>query len=322
MGVTFEMKVSIVVPVYNVENYLKRCIESIINQTYQKIEIILVNDGSTDSSPEICNEFARMDNRIRVIHQKNVGLSGARNTGINEATGNYIYFIDSDDYVKNNTIESLISLAREKKCDVVIGNGLRITGDNSNPIKKEFKKSDFDLMHGIDYLVKAIQRDTYIACAWLNLYSLELIKKNQLYFKTGILHEDEEWTPRVLLHAKRVSVSDEYNYMYVIRENSITTKGNRRKNAIDIIETCVDLEKLFSVIKDKSQRKILNSHLANIYMGAVFMGDLDKEDKDKIDKKFPLNKTINMTETLKGLLFFVSPSLFCKINGFSKGMKF
>ena len=111
-------KVSIIIPVYNSESTLKRCIESVINQTYKNIEILIINDGSKDKSLNIMNEYKNKDERIIVINQKNKGLSGARNTGINNATGDYITFIDSDDYIKPNLVKDTIKIFEEYECDV------------------------------------------------------------------------------------------------------------------------------------------------------------------------------------------------------------
>ena len=114
-------KVSIIIPVYNVESYLRRCLDSVVNQTLKDIEIILVNDGSTDGSLAICEEYAKNDDRIKIITRKNGGLSAARNTGLDNATSEYIGFIDSDDWVDTNFFENLYNTAIEKNCDVAFG---------------------------------------------------------------------------------------------------------------------------------------------------------------------------------------------------------
>ena len=111
--------ISVIIPVYNVEKYLRECIDSVLNQSYQNLEIILVDDGSTDSSGEICDEYEKQDIRIRVIHQKNQGLSGARNTGFQNANGEYVYFLDSDDWIVPEAIKCLVKRAEEESADVV-----------------------------------------------------------------------------------------------------------------------------------------------------------------------------------------------------------
>ena len=118
-----ESKVSIVIPVYNVEAYLKECVDSAIKQTYKNLEIILVDDGATDSCPEICDVYAQSDKRIKVIHRENGGLSAARNTGMDASTGEYIYFLDSDDYIELKAIEKLVNTIETEKADFVFFDG-------------------------------------------------------------------------------------------------------------------------------------------------------------------------------------------------------
>ena len=117
--------ISVIVPVYNVEKYLKKCVNSITSQTYENLEILLVDDGSTDSSGQICNEFEKNDARIKVIHKKNGGLSDARNAGLDRAKGQYYAFIDSDDYIQDNTIEIMLNAVKKNKSEIAICNMIR-----------------------------------------------------------------------------------------------------------------------------------------------------------------------------------------------------
>ena len=122
-------KITVIMPVYNVENYLAEAIESVINQTYKNLEIILIDDGSTDKSGNICDEYEKIDSRIKVIHQENKGLSGARNAGIEVATGNYIMFIDSDDIFPKDACEKMLNYIEEKDADYVVGNYTNMSED-------------------------------------------------------------------------------------------------------------------------------------------------------------------------------------------------
>ena len=121
------MKISVIVPVYNVENYLTRCVDSILSQTYKNIEILLIDDGSTDASGDICNEYCREDSRVSVVHQRNGGLASARNAGIDISTGEYLTFIDSDDYVSSYYIENLVNAIKKFNADLSISMSVSYT---------------------------------------------------------------------------------------------------------------------------------------------------------------------------------------------------
>ena len=139
-------KISVIVPVYNVEKYLDKCVESIVNQTYKNLEIILVDDGSTDSCPEICDEWAKKDNRIKVIHKPNGGLSSARNAGMDSMTGSYIQFVDSDDYIKSNMIEVMYGNIIKGDYDVCVCNYSFIDESDNVISATDFKKSILRVM--------------------------------------------------------------------------------------------------------------------------------------------------------------------------------
>ena len=178
-----EIILSIVVPVYNVEQYLSRCIDSILNQTFTEFELILVNDGSTDNCPIICDEYAKRDSRIKVIHKQNGGLSDARNAGIDLARGKYISFIDSDDFIINTSYEKLLYQAEKNELDIITGNAIEYyTQDNQSPkgIKSSFAN---EVMNGIDFLVRSYIERAMLHCVQYSIYRLDLIKDNNLYLK-------------------------------------------------------------------------------------------------------------------------------------------
>ena len=184
--------VSIIIPIYNVEQYLDRCIKSVINQTYKNIEIILVDDGSTDKCPEICDQYAQKDNRIVVIHKENGGLSSARNAGMKVLKGEYMLFVDSDDWIKGNTVEELLQIAIEHDVDFV-----RFTPVTANhPQKEDGTPVDFgteDFMENGIYDREKIRKDIFprlfvtsqltlgpIVAAWRSLYKSSFLLENNL----------------------------------------------------------------------------------------------------------------------------------------------
>ena len=195
-------KISIVVPIYNTAQYLCQCIDSILNQEFKDYEIILVDDGSTDTSPMICDYYAHMYGFITVIHKKNGGLSDARNEGIKHASGQYILFIDSDDYIFNNSLSHISNTIDESHIDVIFLEAVKVYPDNTiinlnDGYKKEYiyEKSQIDVLKHISNLPK------FPGSACTKLVKRTLISDNKLYFERGLLSEDIDWTIRLLLSA-------------------------------------------------------------------------------------------------------------------------
>ncbi|MGO6104493.1 glycosyltransferase family 2 protein [Streptococcus pneumoniae] len=211
--------ISIVVPVYNVEKYLKKSIESVLNQTYQNIEILLVDDGSTDSSGKICESFSKVDPRIRVFHKENGGLSDARNFGIEQMKGQYVAFIDSDDYISKDYVWKLYSSIKNNDSEVSICSFL-LVDEKGEKIKDELLDSGKICLTGQQILEKVLTADGYrYVVAWNKLYRSTLFEK--LKFKKGMLYEDEFLNYPLFWDCKRVSIVEEPLYLYVQRKGSI-----------------------------------------------------------------------------------------------------
>lgn len=234
------MKLSIIVPIYNVEKYLPKCVDSLLNQDIpqEEYEIILVDDGSQDNCGKIADEYAAKFSNIRVIHQENGGLSVARNTGIDAAKGEYIQFVDSDDYLEPNVLGGIVAKIESDGLDV-----LRFDYQNVNESHKVFQpykdiKPFVDLRDEIcDGLTFLIDRLGYACYAWQFVIRTGLLKDNALFFKPGIYFEDTEWTPRMLICADSVSSTTTIAYNYLLRAGSITR--------------AVDIEKQKKVLEDK-----------------------------------------------------------------------
>ena len=208
--------VSVIIPVFNVEEYLTDCVESVIKQSYQDIEILLVDDGSTDRSGEICDEFAKKDARIQVIHKKNGGLSEARNTAISIANGEYIYFLDSDDIIAEDAIEILTTFCIEKKADLAITG---ITGFEEKTEISKKKKGDYIELGAEDVIKRMLlnQGIGHEACGKLYHKSLWLHHS----FPVGSLYEDYATIYYVVAEAKKIGVYSLPKYYYRIRMGSI-----------------------------------------------------------------------------------------------------
>ncbi len=210
--------ISIIVPVYKVEKYLRKCVDSILAQTYTNLEIILVDDGSPDNCGRICDEYAVKDSRVIVIHQKNGGLSAARNAGLDIATGDYIGFVDSDDYIATDMYEKLHSALTENKADVSICNYAYVDShyrllNKESPIKKE-------VLNNTEIIEKTAEKNYWYFITVVNrLYKAKLFFK--LRFEIGKTNEDEFIAHKIFCQCKKIAVIEDYLYYYFQREDSI-----------------------------------------------------------------------------------------------------
>lgn len=226
--------ISVVLPIYNVEKYLERCILSVINQTYQNIELILVDDGSPDNCPKICDDYAAKDPRIKVIHKKNEGLGMARNTGIDNATGDYICFFDSDDYIEPDTIESCVSAARENNADLVVFGHDDVTPDMTLlethipcPPKRLYCGEEIKellLPMSIYRNLKTGENWNLLLSAWNKMYSMSVIKESGWRFASEreIISEDFYSLTELHGHLNRVCILDRVFYHYVVNNTSLS----------------------------------------------------------------------------------------------------
>lgn len=310
------MLYSIVVPVYKVEKYLDRCVESLIGQTYRDIEIILVDDGSPDACPEICDKYAALDSRVRVIHKENGGLSDARNFGIDAASGEYVIFVDSDDYIDLDTCERLEGFA-SGGVDVIIGDALVERGGEEKLLghRADIAGITFD---GKEYLKRSLAVGKAPMAAVLNLIRRDFLNENSLRFKKGILHEDERFTPEMLLLAKSVVYSGESFYHYIVREGSITTAPDYRRNVTDLYNSALELREIYLTVSDKTLQRYLLDSLVSKYLTWYVEGRLHAAEREYTHKRFVLRNAKRKKTVAKAWLFAISPKLYYKVNCHSK----
>ena len=219
-------KISVIVPVYNVEKYLKRCLDSIINQTFKDIEIICINDGSTDNSGEILNSYAQKDKRIKIIEQTNSGLSAVRNKGIDIASGEYISFIDSDDWIDKNFYENLYNAACKNDADIAACGIIRLS-EYRKKYLLQFEKEITLENPDKKFEICDIPDINYV---WNKIYKLDKIRKYNLKFLEGYVYEDVLFTPQTVFYLKKlVTVPDTY-YYYWRTPNSIVAKKSNKKD--------------------------------------------------------------------------------------------
>ena len=221
--------ISIIVPVYNSEEYLRLCIESVINQSYKNIEIILINDGSTDNSGEICNTYANNDNRIRVIHTKNNGPATARNIGIENSKGSLTFFIDADDYIENNALELLVKNYNQHKAEIIVG--------DFNKIKNGIVEKKHDVSFSSDTLLTKQDIIDYSRCylkkpnkyllfafSWGRLFKTSIIKDNNIFFDTDLYtFEDVAFNFAYLRYTNTIVFVKEAIYNHLIHDNYTST---------------------------------------------------------------------------------------------------
>jgi len=307
--------ISIIVPIYNVEKYLSECIESLINQTYKNIEIILVDDGSQDNCGKICDEYAKKDNRIIVIHKKNGGLSDARNKGIEIAKGEYLIFVDSDDFVSNRFVEKLYQMILENNCEIAICDYLQF--ENEIP-KDENIQVEVEILSNIEVLDRVYDENVKMIIACNKLYKKELF--NTIRYPYGKVNEDQFTTYKIIYKANKIAISNEKLYYYRFNSNSIMgSKFNEKR--LHILEA---LEERMQFYKGKSldelYKKTEISYLdtiitlytlvrQNISNSSKIHQKLVKDFKSSY-KKMKNNELIDRIRRRKYIVFYFSHNLF------------
>lgn len=322
-----EPLVSVVVPIYKVENYLKECVDSVINQTYQNLEIILVDDGSPDRCGEICDNYARQDNRIKVIHKTNGGLSDARNAAFPFIHGEYITFIDSDDYIENNAIETLLNTICTTGADVSVAtfeifyeNGIKVSNNPSRSVEIYDRYKALDCFLFNDYLTPCVCGKLYKKSLWDNIR-----------MPKGKLYEDQYTTYKILDRCDLVAFIREPLYHYRKREGSIghSTFSNKTYELYDAIHEEYDF------IKSKYEDKCPNIAVARITWEIVFanymiMGkhkdvqvikDIQKFAKANIDKINECEYVSNIRKIQMNLFTYCYPLYVISYLIYRKGHK-
>jgi len=270
-------KVSIIVPVYNVEKYIEKCLTTLVNQTLQEIEIIVVNDGSTDNSKVIINEFInKFPNKIKYLEKENGGLSDARNFGIPYATGEYIAFLDSDDYVELNMYEEMYNKAKEEKCDYV---ECDFIWEYPNKIKNDI---------GIEYRGKNEMILNARVVAWNKLIKRSILEKNHFQFTKGVRYEDVDFFYKLVPHLNKVSFVRKPFVHYIQRDTSIANTQNEKTRDIFVV-----LENTIKYYKENSLFEEYKNELEYTYTRLLLCSSLLRiiKIKDKKVKKDLLEKT-------------------------------
>ena len=318
------MKLSIIVPVYNVEAFLAKCVDSLLAQDLpaDEYEIIIVDDGSTDGSGALADALAAEHRNIRVFHQQNRGLSGARNAGIPVASGAYLMFVDSDDFLCPNVLGTLVGLMGSKELDI-----LRFNYQNVNMDGAVFEPNKY-VKPFVDYSDVVCDGETFLnerlgyACyAWQFLVKASILRQEGNGFKEGIFFEDVEWTPRILLQARRVASTDTIVYNYLFRTGSIARNADNEKKRKTIRDKKTVLEgyaELRRQVRDDRWFRGMSSQIALSILdtvGRFFYPE--RKDHVRALKKlvdFPLS-TYHATKSARRKIWLtnVSPYLVCRL---------
>lgn len=265
-------KISVVIPVYKVENYLERCVNSVLNQDYKDLEVILVDDGSPDRCPQICDEFASQDSRVIVIHKKNGGLSSARNAGIERAQGEYVTFLDSDDQWSNGLLSPVMSQVTESKVSLLVfaGNSLYDDGTIYKRVDRLRDEGKFHVFGISDYYQILISDGNFHESACTKILKRDFLLSNHLYFKQGIIGEDTEWMFRVLRKTGIVAYSPIPLFLCTEgRMGSITNTASKKSvwDAISTIKGSLDYYKVADVSNLKEWELAQCSYIWSVSLG-------------------------------------------------------
>ena len=304
------VKLSIIIPVYNVEQYLEKCLQSCLSQDipHKEYEIIVVNDGSPDGSLHIAERIASNSTNVSVISQENGGLSAARNTGLKVAKGEYIWFVDSDDWIEANCLKQLIDTLYGEQLDALVINGVRVINgvEKRNPPRVYTDK----ILSGKEFLKGTVDN----CAAVITNYKRALLRENNLEFMKGIFHEDAEFTPRAYFYVEKIAIKNYHFYYNLLNPLSITQKVNPKKG-FDLIDVASNLFKFQQGIQKEDNsyyNKYITSALNQALNNAILMNKSNKSlFIDKIGKNKYLFNSLIKSEgigyKIEGLLFKLFP---------------
>jgi len=280
-------KVSVIIPVYNTEKYLRECLDSVVNQTLRDIEIICVDDGSTDRSPEILEEYQKIDSRVAVITQPNSGPSTARNKGLACAHGKYIDFLDSDDLLELNALEKAFQVAADNELDAIVY-GLEPFFESEQlaqilPERYKHPSGATGIMSGVQYVKVSNDQGTYVSTVWIALWRRAFLEEHGIIFKEGIVQEDNLFSFQAYMAAGRVMRIPDRFYLRRVRENSIMTSLRSAKNVSGYFSCAIDVMKygLNNADPDKEQ-EIKREYTQRLDAARCDYSVLSDEEKEKI----------------------------------------
>ena len=311
------VKISVIIPIFNVESYLSKCLKSVINQSLEDIEIICINDGSSDNSFKILKDFSKKDSRIKIINQSNHGLAYSRNIGIKNSTGDYILFLDSDDYIDVNTLEKLYNLAIKNECDLILFKLLNFDDKSGDKFADEYFDMKFLKNMIADNIfnwrdVKNRLFDISVTAPG-KLYKRELIK--DIEFPENLIFEDNLFFTKTIFNSDKIFFYDEYLYYRRIRSNSITNSDfDKFSDVIEIYNLVIDYVKSLGYY-DIFKLTLFYKKTKNIYDKFTKVRDNDKENffkliiEDFTSYKNEISKDSDFKNANKRTLFILNSAV-------------
>lgn len=292
-----EILFSIIIPVYNIQNYVQIAFRSIINQDYKNYEIIMVDDGSSDNSGDLCDKLVMEFRNVKVIHKENGGLSDTRNVGIKNARGKYIIFLDGDDGLAIDALKNLAMIIAKENPDIIINRRASFTHsvENYQECKYYFDKKRLNqLSSAKQYRYIQKYKDCWLG-AWLFVIKRTFILDNNLFFYKGIFHEDEEWVPRVFFAEGKLSFNNNLLYLYRInREGGITATYNIKRE-FDLLKIIELLSQEFNSQKYSDDiRRCIRQRIQSIYFKVVHELRYYRNNDDYINLVFEIGKKSNV----------------------------
>ena len=308
-----DVQISIIVPIYKVEKYLVRCVESLMAQDFSSLEIILVEDGSPDRCGEICDNYAKKDTRITAYHKPNGGLSDARNYGLERAHGEYVLFVDSDDYLEPGACASLWKEARAGFADIIFS---KMALEKPSVGMARFEKVAEDrfqyhrIYSGPAYLMGCLEGGALRVEVIRAMFRRDFLVRNDLYFEYGILHEDEEFTPRALLKAERVVLTDcvYYHYDNSRGDSIMNSTALNEKKSTDRVKIYDALRKLYKTVKPRKLRRLLEDDLSWKYIDCYCASEPKSRKKLGVKRTVVLKCAYKARRRAKALAFALAPN--------------
>lgn len=301
--------ISIIIPIYNVEKYLDKCVNSVVRQTYADLEIILIDDGSPDHCPQICDAWAKKDDRIKVIHKQNGGLSDARNVGLNNSTGDFVMFLDSDDYISDNMCETLMALIKKYNVSMAMCDFVSFYEDEPIVVKGEdIVVNYYDEKKLRNLIYESNIESLVMSCA--KLFKKEVF--NKLRYPLGRLHEDEFLIHEILYNAGTMVHTNEKMYYYLNRKTGITgTK--KQKNIMDTLQAFKNRNKFLmeKFPEDKNKNNLL--YLGNLRRLYIYKPWATKELKREILGEYKEVYRNTRNKPIKEKIFRMFPNVSSKI---------
>ncbi len=305
-----------IVPVYNVEQFLAACVESVLSQTFADFELILVDDGSKDESGALCDAYAAKDSRVRVIHKENGGQSTARNAGVDAARGEYIFFLDSDDFIRDTGFFAEVRAAIEENTDIVV---YRYVKHYENRVDEcGISLAGISTASKDEFLRELVRRDAFFCSCWSKCTRAALLKDHAIRFNPALSCEDMDWYYSVVSVAEHFKVIDKPYIAYRQRENSVTSTF-KHKSVTDYIYTIDVWSKRFAAIADEKQREVLLASLAKLYCNLLITyarhaGELRAQRKEIFSFRTLLRYDLNpRTKTIARFARVVGIRLTCTL---------